>query len=237
MKKSNRLEGELYVIIGGAQTIGSGIVRAILHQGASVLVPSRHQPNLTNLITKSVREMECSRLYTMHTNCATEEGMKLVKDEINLLEHEEGLRFRHVINAHQGHCQGGTIGELNPQEFQKFMYDHAGMHQFVFYHLFPIIHNIVGATYTFVTGGAAQCPPEITGGLATIGSSALQAIARVAMCNSNTHFARVNEFRVTCRVRHSYDVEHDTVSNFDVGDVFLQKCVLQVVDQKTVVIE
>lgn len=237
MRKSNRCNGELFLVVGGGNTIGEGIVRSILHQGAHVLVPSKNHHSLMELKNKYVRELESSRLFTIHGDITKESGVENIKKEIKRLENEEKVEFKHVISSKTVWWDKGPVTKIPVKEFNDALTELIGKHFFVLHHFYPMIRHIVGGTYTFVTGGAAQEVPSIDAGMVTIGSAAYQALAKVVMEEAKEDFCRVNEYRIMKRVRAFETLGEDTISNLDVGDDYVRKLVYEMHDRKTFILQ
>lgn len=237
MRRSNKLNNELVLVSGGASTIGEGIVRSILHQGAHVLVPSKNHHGLIELKTKFARDIESSRLFTIHEDITKERGIENIKKEIKRIEDDERVSFMHVLSAKGVWWDKGAVTKISIEEFNSALTDLVGKNFVVLHHFYPMIRHVVGATYTFVTGGAAQQVPSIDAGMVTIGSAANQALAKVVMEEAKEDFCRVNEYRIMKRVRPYEEIGEEIITNIDVGEDYVKNLILETHDRKTFILQ
>ena len=75
------LEGAKIVVAGGTGAVGEGIVRALLKQGASVLVPSRSEERLRDLVAYC-RDVATGELLTLVGDLGDEASARALQNRI-----------------------------------------------------------------------------------------------------------------------------------------------------------
>ncbi|XP_065840444.1 dehydrogenase/reductase SDR family member 2, mitochondrial-like [Oscarella lobularis] len=179
------------LVAGGAGVIGSATVRAFLALGATVVVPSRPQQRLDDLIA-AVHENERSRLLTLVASAGTTHGV----DQIVKFLDEKNLKVNHVVSSLGGFwMKGQTIGQ--PVSEWDEVFESGSRSHFIFSsQLLPQIADTEGATYTYVTGRGGEPMFMKSVGLVGINQGAMYGLIVVAREEMKEKPVRVNEFRL-----------------------------------------
>ena len=77
----NQLSNKIAVVVGGAGNVGEGIVRALLAEGAEVVVPSRSADRLTKL-THYVETVQGGQLHTVLTDVSVPDQANRLRDDV-----------------------------------------------------------------------------------------------------------------------------------------------------------
>jgi 3-oxoacyl-[acyl-carrier protein] reductase len=179
------LAGQSIVVAGGTGNVGRYVVRALLEQGARVIVPSRTAERLEAL-RASIEKNHGSRLITM------------VGD---LSDETDALRVQEYLKTHQPlHGAVASLGRFMPApsllsapvgDLRTALNDYVIAHFQAARTLIPLIDD--GGSYTLINGPLAFEPMFEGTGLVSVVTAAQAMLARVLFKESKGRPIRVNE--------------------------------------------
>ncbi len=193
----NTLEGKSFVVAGGAGGVGEGIVRALLGEGARVVVPSRERARL-----EALRALVAPHAgSTAHAaKGASAERLELVETDVGDAAECERLRDeqirRHgpihgVVSAIGGWWQGARLGHVPVDAWDRVLRNNLRTPWIVARTFVDALHAIPGASYTILNGSAAL-EPVIDAGPASIASAGLLMMSRALASEAKGTHLRVN---------------------------------------------
>jgi 3-oxoacyl-[acyl-carrier protein] reductase len=180
------LEGKVAVVAGGAGGIGGGIVAAMLAAGATVVVPSRGEGRLAAL-RERVGEAAGDRLVTVVGDVGTPDGVDQVRDAV--LRRAGAVDA--VVAAVGGWWQGPVVWETPVEEFDRVLAANLRPHFLLARAMLPVMVDRDGASYTMISGDAAERPVPRSG-LASVASAAQLMLMRTIAAEARSHAVRVN---------------------------------------------
>jgi NAD(P)-dependent dehydrogenase (short-subunit alcohol dehydrogenase family) len=152
------LDGKTALVAGGAGEVGEGIVKALLHDGATVIVPSRRAAALDGL-RERLGESAGERLATHEANVGTIEGAERLRDVI--LEQFGRLD---VVVASIGHWwQGAPLTGVPFEDWKTVIDDNLTSHFVVARTFLPLLASRSGSSYVFINGDACRVPVPKSG--------------------------------------------------------------------------
>ncbi|CAB1323426.1 unnamed protein product [Coregonus sp. 'balchen'] len=161
--------------LGGAGTVGSGIVKALLDKGFKVAVISRDNSRLEKLrgfVSPSTRD----NLTTLVGNVGSEEGAEVVKQ--SLLK-SVGKVTDIVSSLGFSWWQGGPPHTQTLKELH-WVIETLLFSTFVSWKVFfPLVRDDPNCTYTFITGGAGEKLLMPGTGFLTVGAASTLAFCQV----------------------------------------------------------
>jgi NAD(P)-dependent dehydrogenase (short-subunit alcohol dehydrogenase family) len=156
----SRLEEAKVVVAGGAGGVGEGIVRALLQQGARVLVSSRSEDKLREL-TAYCRDIGAGELLTVVGDLGDEAAARA-------LQHQIYDRFREldvVVSSLGGWSQGHPLTSVDMVEWNRVLRDNLTSHFLATKMLVPLLHPKTGS-YVHINGFSAEQPYPMAGPVA-----------------------------------------------------------------------
>lgn len=208
------LDGRVALVAGGAGTVGSGIARAFLRAGATVIVPSRSAARIETLRSEAEH---AGRLVGVEADVGSPEGAARVRE---LVERDHG-QLDHLVTSLGGAWTGGPLRELDLDGFRAALREYCEIHFVAMRALLPVMEDRDGASYTIVSGVAGEQLFDLTWGPVSVGAAALFGLGMVTRAEYADHAVRVNELRVGMRVLREHPVEGSPfeVSHLDIGEL------------------
>jgi NAD(P)-dependent dehydrogenase (short-subunit alcohol dehydrogenase family) len=197
---------QVVLVAGGIGTIGRGISRGLLRAGANVVVYSRSDAKLDQLVSElSTSDTTHGRLIGMNGTMSTPEGARALHQDLTNMT---GGALHHVV-AHAGvrswktrnaiecdsvrssHRQTSVL-ELSHEEFQHESHALVEMTWNCASEFLRNggLRNQPGASFTIVSGNGGASP------LAKLNSHAVHGLAAALRCDTKDDAIRVNELRV-----------------------------------------
>lgn len=209
------LDGRVALVAGGAGTVGSGIARAFLRAGATVIVPSRSAARIEALRGEAEH---ADRLVGVEADIGSPEGAARVRD---LVERDHG-RLDHLVTSLGGAWTGGPVRELDLDGFRAALREYCETHFVAMRALLPAMEHgdsRDGASYTIVSGVAGEQLFDLAWGPVSVGAAALFGLGMVTRAEYADAAVRVNELRVGMRVLRQHPVSGSPfeVSHLDIG--------------------
>ncbi|KAG5848562.1 hypothetical protein ANANG_G00099760 [Anguilla anguilla] len=210
MPNSNRV----VLALGGAGTVGSGIVKAFLDKGFKVVVVSRDSNRLEKLkefISPSSRE----NLVTLVGNVGSEEGAEEVKQ--TLLK-AVGKVTDVVSSLGFSWWQGGPPHTQSVKELQ-WVLETLILSTFVSWKaFFPLVKDDPSCTYTFITGGAGDKLLMPGTGFLTVGAASALAFCQVLREEYPDMPCKLNQVKINTGVAPPDRLAPGYLSHLDLGE-------------------
>ncbi len=189
------------LVAGGAGTVGSGIVKALLQQGIKkVIVPSRSETALKNLLEYCSSESKVSeRLALVNADISKQDEREFNKI-LSVLQEEQILHLDVLVSCMGSWWQKGVPTSQPYSELLNCFHDLCGSH-FIFLRKFlPMIKERQGTSYTIITGGAGGFLANAESGFTTVAQSALWGLSLAVRKECEKSPVRVNEARISISV-------------------------------------
>jgi NAD(P)-dependent dehydrogenase (short-subunit alcohol dehydrogenase family) len=197
-----RLEGIISVVAGGTGTVGEGIVRAFLGEGATVVVPSR-SPEAVDRLRGYLAGVPSDRLTTLIGNIGDVTDAERLRDEVvGCFGHLDA-----VVAA-----LGGTwkeqlkLVDVPMETWRQFWESNLTPHYVAARTFLPLLAGRKGSSYTLIGGlSAVMTIPNYS--VVSVNSAAQLMMAKVLMEEMKETSVRINQVMfgyVNTRVRAAY---------------------------------
>ncbi len=184
----NKLNGKITLVAGGAGYVGEGIVRALLKQGATVVVPARHTEKLEEL-RGLLGELASDRFIPMIGDFGQLESVETLRDEII----SKFGRIDAVVASLGGNWTGNVpLTQVSMADWQKYLQSNLTTHFVAARTFLPVLAPSKGSSYTLVGGGAAEIAIP-TYSLIAIPAAGQLMMAKVLMEEMKGSGVRINE--------------------------------------------
>ncbi|XP_068117593.1 uncharacterized protein [Hyperolius riggenbachi] len=210
MSNGNRM----VLVLGGAGTVGSGIVKCLLEKGFQVAVISRDNSRLEKL-KNFVPAQYRDDLHTMVGDVGTEEGAQTAADSLvsrvgNVTDVVSSLGF--------SWWQGGPPHTQTLQELQRVL-DTLLLSTFTAWKaFFPLVKDNPDGTFTFITGGAGERLLMPGTGFLTLGAAGALAFSQVVREEYPNIPCKLNEVKINMGVALPDRLGPGYVSHLEVGE-------------------
>lgn len=145
------LTGKTAVVAGGAGGVGEGIVRTLLQNGATVVVPVRTQAKIVQL-TDYTADLERGQLLALEANIGTEAGARQVGDFL-ADKFKGGLDL--VVASLGGWTQGLPLTAIDLTSWNRILANNLTSHFLAIKTLVPLLIPNRGI-YVHVNGFSAE---------------------------------------------------------------------------------
>ncbi|GCB62652.1 hypothetical protein scyTo_0013091 [Scyliorhinus torazame] len=163
------------LVLGGAGTVGSGIVKVLLEKGFRVAAISRDAARLEKL-KNFVPAATRSRLFTLVGDVGTEDGAEAAK---NALLQAVGKVTDIVSSLGFSWWQGGPPHTQTLEELNKVLNTLVFSTFTSWKAFFPLVKDDCNRSYTFITGGAGERLLMPGTGFLTLGAAGALAFCQV----------------------------------------------------------
>ncbi|XP_077307079.1 L-fucose dehydrogenase-like [Lithobates pipiens] len=234
----------LVLVLGGAGTVGSGIVKCLLEKGFQVAVISRENSRLEKL-RNFVPAQYRDNLHTMVGDVGSEEGAQEAADA---LTSRVGKVTDVVSSLGFSWWQGGPPHTQTLQELQRVL-DTLLLSTFTSWKsFFPLVKDDPNGTYTFITGGAGERLLMPGTGFLTLGAAGALAFSQVVREEYPDIPCKLNEVKINMGVALPERLGPGYVSHLEVGEAvasLVEKrrvshtvlCANSTTDLKTIILE
>ncbi|XP_066570005.1 17-beta-hydroxysteroid dehydrogenase 14 [Amia ocellicauda] len=200
--------------LGGAGTVGSGIVKALLDRGFRVAVISRDESRLEKLKT-FISPATKDNLYTLVGDVGTEEGAEIAKN--NLLK-SVGKVTDVVSSLGFSWWQGGPPHTQSLKELHRVL-ETLVLSTFTSWKaFFPLVKDCSSGTYTFITGGAGEKLLMPGTGFLTLGAAATLAFCQIVREEYPEVPCKLNEVKVNTGVAPPERMRPGYINHLDLGE-------------------
>lgn len=183
-----KLNGKITLVAGGAGYVGEGIVRALLKEGATVVVPARDKDKLEEL-RGLLGELTSDRFISMIGDFGQLESAENLRDEIL----NKFGRLDAVIASLGGNWTGNVpLTQVSMEDWQKYLHSNLTTHFVAARTFLPVLAQNKGSSYTLVGGGAAEISiPNYS--LIAIPAAGQLMMAKILMEEMKGSGVRINE--------------------------------------------
>ncbi|HEY0552737.1 MAG TPA: SDR family oxidoreductase [Thermoanaerobaculia bacterium] len=159
------LEGAKIVVAGGTGAVGEGIVRALLKQGASVLVPSRSEERLRDL-TAYCRDVATGELLTLVGDLGDEASARALQNRI----FERYRELDVAVASLGGWWQGKPLTSVDMPAWERILRENLTAPLLAVKMLVPLLNPKTGS-YVHVNGLNAEQPYPMAGPMAMVAAA------------------------------------------------------------------
>ncbi|PSC70067.1 SDR family oxidoreductase [Micractinium conductrix] len=207
--KGPRLSGRVCLVAGGSGVVGSGIVRALLLDGATVVAPLRRNDQIEQL------RAECSG--------APLENLMPVVVGISEDQYCSALvsgvlqkygRLDHAVSCFGGFWEGGPLTEQGLDELFRVVGDCATPHFVFARHVLPALNPEPSSSLLFISGAAGERCLNADSSLYSVASSMLYGIILAAQAQFAEHPFRVNELRLSAFFKRHEELRGASYANW-----------------------
>ncbi|KAF6723686.1 hypothetical protein FQA47_018713 [Oryzias melastigma] len=199
--------------LGGAGTVGSGVVTALLEKGFKVAVISRDSSRLEKL--RSFVSSNKNNLTTIVGNVGTEEGAEQAKQA---LLKEVGKVTDVVSSLGFSWWQGGPPHTQTLKDLQWVM-ETLLLSTFVSWKaFFPLVKDNSDSTYTFITGGAGEKLLMPGTGFLTVGAASTLAFCQVLREEYPEVPCKLNQLKINTGVGTPERMAPGYLNHLDLGE-------------------
>jgi 3-oxoacyl-[acyl-carrier protein] reductase len=209
-----RLDGKIAVVCGGTGTVGEGIVKAFLNEGATVIVPSRSQEAIGRL-RGYLPGAPLDRLTTLVGDVGNVPDAERLRDEML-------GRFGRIdtVAASLGGTweEGLKLVDVPMETWRRFQESNLTPHYVAARTFLPVLARQKGSSYTLL-GGLSAVLPIANYSVVSINSAAQLMMARVLMEEMKDRQVRINQVMfgyIHTRARRAY-ARPDWVTADEVG--------------------
>lgn len=189
---AGKLSGKVCLIAGGTGSVGEGIVRVFLREGARVVVPSRSAERLARLAEYAAEEASVrdgGGLLTLVGELGTPAGAEALRDEIA----QKAGPLDAVIASLGGSYEGRqTLLSAPPEVWREFQDNNLNAHYACARAFLPTLVERSGASYTLL-GGLSAVLPIGKYGPVCVNSAAQLMLARVLFEELKDTRVRINQ--------------------------------------------
>lgn len=207
--------GVRVLVAGGTGVVGSGVVQALLKQGAKVIVATRCMDRYS-LLHKETNDDLRENLSGIEGDVSTEEGVKKIFECVTVGP-DRGVK--HVVTSVGSWWQKGRMVDQPLTELHGVFKDYV-TGPFLLFTLFaPYINALKGGgTFTMVTCAAADEYQARNTSLMTVGCSAVLGLSLAARAEYAHSKLAVSQVHVKCRVTHMADSMMSQDDPYNVGN-------------------
>jgi NAD(P)-dependent dehydrogenase (short-subunit alcohol dehydrogenase family) len=153
-----RLDNKVIAIAGGASGIGAGVVRRLVHEGASVAIGDMDFPTATALATKL--SQEGARVLAVDLNIDEEDSVAAFVAATE--QHFGGLDAFHANAANFSHGNADTDPvEMKMEVYDDVMRTNARGFFLCTRHAIPALLRRGGGSMVYTSSGAAHAPDKV----------------------------------------------------------------------------
>lgn len=192
MNIEQEIEGSTAVVFGCTGNVGWGVARVLLDRGLTVVAPTR-SPDGFEALGASLGSHP--RLHPVVGDPSSLEG---ARDLAARIARDHGP-VDHVMASMGPWWQKGSTVDQPESEYRAVMRSRLDCHVFAAQAFLPSLAGREGATYTIITGAAAQMSIPGTG-LLVIAASGLLGLSRMLRAEHHADVLRVNEVMIMVRV-------------------------------------
>ncbi len=169
------LDGNVAVVAGGTGSVGEGIVRSFLREGAEVVVPCRSEQKRERLVSY-VQDVAGDRLHLYPAIVSDEESVRDFRTAVI----DNFPRVDLAVASLGGWYYGHSLHRMTFDDWNRVMHDHLTTH-FLFLRAFVSLfhdHQNQTGTYVMINGGESKIPAPDSG-VVSIAAAAQKMMSKV----------------------------------------------------------
>ncbi len=169
------LDGNVAVVAGGTGSVGEGIVRSFLREGAEVVVPCRSEQKRERLASY-VQDVAENRLHLYPAIVSDEESVRDFRTAVI----DNFPRVDLAVASLGGWYYGHSLHRMTFEDWNRVMHDHLTTH-FLFLRAFVSLfhdHQNQSGTYIMINGGESKIPAPDSG-VVSIAAAAQKMMSKV----------------------------------------------------------
>lgn len=155
-----KLQGKTAVVLGGAGGVGEGIVKTLLREGATVVVPTRSAHKIDRL-REYVSDVHTGKLVTHLGSVDTEAAGQ----QLAAFLQKEWKQIDIAVASLGGWHQGTPVYSYPTEQWQRILNDNLTSHFFAIKTLVPLLNPTEGY-YFHINGFSADEPYPMAGPVA-----------------------------------------------------------------------
>jgi NAD(P)-dependent dehydrogenase (short-subunit alcohol dehydrogenase family) len=168
-----RLEGQTVVVGGGTGSVGEGLTRAFLTEGARVFVPYRTEDKRDRLIDY-VDDVESGELICLEGDVGDEASIQTFRNELRARTERVDL----AVASIGGWYYGYSLHRMPFTDWQRVLHSNLTTHFLFMRAMLSLMHDQKRGTYVMINGGASKLvAPE--SGMISILAAAQKMMTRV----------------------------------------------------------
>ncbi|OLE97375.1 MAG: dehydrogenase, partial [Cyanobacteria bacterium 13_1_20CM_4_61_6] len=211
-----KLDDKVALVAGGTGTVGEGVVRAILKEGATVVVPSRAAEAIEKL-RGYLGDVDGNRLVSIVGNIGEIEGAEKIRDEVL----SRFGRLDAVVASLGGSWEEAlTLTEVSIETWQRYLESNLTSHFVAARTFLPVLAAKKRGSYTLIGGASADLPvPRYS--VVAIPSAGQLMMARILIEEMKGSGVRINQVifgMVNTRARAAY-AKPNWITADEVGEV------------------
>ncbi len=164
-----KLNKKVTIVAGGAGSIGEGIVKAHLREGATVIVPSRTLNRLDSL-QGYVSDVATGNLVPYQANIGTFNG---AQEFVRAVLEEHG-RIDMCVASLGGWWQGKSLTDMSNDEWHNVMINNLDPHFYLSRAVLPAMKEEKAGTYILIGGPGGVVPVRSAEVIAVAGTAQLK---------------------------------------------------------------
>jgi 3-oxoacyl-[acyl-carrier protein] reductase len=215
------MAGKVALVTGGSGVVGSGIIRAFLAAGATVVAPLRGDP--ANTLLPELEGIDTSKLHVVKADVSDPKQVAILAQDMK----QKYGTLDHVVASVGGWWQKGPLLQQSVEELEENLRVRVVSHFCLAKYLIPVLKQGAESSYTFITGAGGEKVMMLDASMVTACNAAQYGITMCAMAEfADKSGPRVLEDRIAAMVRRNSEVKSGTqvmgfpvCSNWEVGKV------------------
>lgn len=188
-----RLKDKQFLVFGGAEAVGEGIVRQLLGAEARVIVPAPSEEKLAQL-RQQLDSMASSRLTTLLGDLDSEASVENLREDITGQGSVDG-----VIASLDSGWEGPSLVQTSIEDWRTVLKNNLTVLFLVAKTFLPVLARQPGSSYLFIHGRAALTPlPKA--GLLSIAAAAQLMLKDVLVAEQGEGRVRINSLVISTPV-------------------------------------
>ncbi len=147
----NELQDQVVVVGGGTGSVGEGLVRTFLEEGATVIVPYRSEEKRRSL-EQYVGGIAQGELVCLEGNIGDEESIQVFRNELH--RHTDHVDL--AVACIGGWYYGYSLHRMPFADWQRVLHNNLTTHFLFMRAILSLMHDRNHGTYVMINGGASE---------------------------------------------------------------------------------
>jgi NAD(P)-dependent dehydrogenase (short-subunit alcohol dehydrogenase family) len=188
-----RLKDKQFLVLGGAEPVGEGIVRQLLGAGARVIVPAPSQEKLVRL-REQLDPVAGIRLTTLLGDLDSEASVENLREDVTGQGSVDG-----VIASMDSGWEGPSLVKTSIEDWRTVLKNNLTAHFLAAKAFLPVLARQPGSSYLFIHSRAALTPLP-NSGLISIAAAAQLMLKDVLVAEQGEGRVRINSLVISTPV-------------------------------------